>query len=52
MNITDRSTGCRMITVNANSTCPSIRNRGGLLTDLFDKIAAIKVDIIDRKSVV
>jgi len=29
MNIREKSTGCRLITVNTNNTCPNIRNMKG-----------------------
>ena len=46
MNIRDGNTGCRLITVNANNTCPNIRNGKRVLADLIDKMVAIKADIM------
>ena len=46
MNIREKSTGCRLITVNANNTCPNIRNGKRVITDLIDKMIAMKADIM------
>ena len=46
MNIRYGNTGCRLLTVNANNTCPDIRNGKRVLADLIDKIVAIEAYII------